>query len=67
MNTFFLFKAVKYYSLAAEANHPEALYNLGLVYMEGSHGFPRDEKHGLKLLHQAADQDLAEVVFVNVQ
>ena len=56
---------MKYYTLAAEANHPEALYNLGLVYMEGSHSFPRDQKHGLELLHQAADQELPEVGFMS--
>ena len=52
---------MKYYTLASEANHPQAIYNLGLVYLEGSGVVPKDEKLGLEMLHQAGDQGLLEV------
>lgn len=51
---------MKYYTLAAEANHPQAIYNLGLVYLEGSCGVPKDHKLGLEMLQQAATHGLVE-------
>ena len=52
---------MKYYCLAAEANHPQALYNLGLLYMDGSPGLPTDYRLGLEMLQRAADLNLIEV------
>ena len=54
---------MKYYRLAADANHTQALYNLGLLYVEGSKTTPADYTEGLQMLHRAADLNLTEVHF----
>ncbi len=40
-------------SLAAEQGHPEALYGLGVRYINSSAGHPLDLSEGLRLLHLA--------------
>ena len=54
---------MKYYRLATDANHTQALYNLGLLYVEGSKTTPAEYTEGLQMLHRAADLNLTEVHF----
>lgn len=47
--------------MAAEDLHPQAMYNLGLMYLEGSMHTPKDIHQGLQLISTAADFGLPEV------
>ncbi|KAH3835042.1 uncharacterized protein LOC127877320 [Dreissena polymorpha] len=53
-------EAVRLYRQAAEDLHPEALYNLGLLYMEGSPLTPCDHAQGLQMITTAADLGLSK-------
>lgn len=53
-------QAVRLYTMAAEDLHPQAMYNLGLMYLEGTAHTPKDTHKGLKLLSTAADFGLPE-------
>lgn len=46
-------EAFKWYSLAAEAKHPTATYELGVLFLEG-HGAPRNESKAGSLIKTAA-------------
>ena len=54
-------KAVRLYQQAAEDLHPQAMYNLGLMYIEGSVHTPQDLDKGLALITTAADFGLVDV------
>lgn len=53
-------ESVRWYKLAAEDFHPQAMYNLGQMYLQGSLHTPRDPHRGLQLISAAADLGLAE-------
>ncbi|XP_045204476.2 uncharacterized protein LOC123557209 [Mercenaria mercenaria] len=53
-------EAVRWYRLAAEDLHPQAMYNLGQMYLEGSLHTPRDPHRGIQLISAAADFGLSE-------
>lgn len=53
-------EAVRLYKLGAEELHPQSMYNLGVLYMEGNMYTPRDTKRGLNLISTAADFGLPE-------
>ncbi|MBQ4411314.1 MAG: sel1 repeat family protein [Candidatus Methanomethylophilus sp.] len=47
-------KAAHWYSKAAENGHPDAMYNLGLLLMEGD-GIGQDYKQAMELFGRAAE------------
>ncbi|HJR20241.1 MAG TPA: hypothetical protein VJ822_01370 [Dongiaceae bacterium] len=49
-----LVAAAQWYAKAAAKNHPEALYNLGIMYVLGETGRPAVKK-GLSMIKRAAD------------
>lgn len=49
-------KAIEYYKIAVEQDHPKAQYNLGRLLIEGLFGAPKDEKLAIDLLERAAQQ-----------
>jgi len=52
---------VELYSLAATDLHPHSMYNLGLMYLDGTSYTPKDSVQGLELITTAADLGLIEV------
>ncbi|MBW0476710.1 hypothetical protein O181_016425 [Austropuccinia psidii MF-1] len=48
-------KAIQFYRKAAIAQHPQAMYRLGLVDLNGDLGQPRKPKDGVKWLKRAAE------------
>ena len=48
-------KAVEYYSIAADKGHPESLYDLAFMYLEGE-GTQKDIKQAIKLLKKACEK-----------
>jgi len=53
---------VELYSLAATDLHPHSMYNLGLMYLDGTSYTPKDSVQGLELITTAADLGLIEVL-----
>ncbi|KAL4230009.1 hypothetical protein ACF0H5_010397 [Mactra antiquata] len=53
-------EAVRLYKLAAEDLHPQAMYNLGILYMDGTQHTPKHLNKGLELVTLAADFGLSE-------
>lgn len=49
-------KAIKYYKIAAEQDHPKAQYNLGRLLIDGLFGAPKDETLAISLFERAAQQ-----------
>ena len=56
-------KAEKYYKLAADDGHPQAMYNLALMYLKGEGGIKKDIVAALELLHKAAEIGLGQVQY----
>ena len=54
--------ARKWYSMAAEQGHPEAAFNLGLMYRDGD-GVIRDTKKAFAYFHQSAEAGLPLAMF----
>ncbi len=52
-------QAVKWYTMAAEQNQPDALEELGIIYLLGDLGIKRDYTASAKWLRQAAGQGRA--------
>ncbi|KAL3880340.1 hypothetical protein ACJMK2_032588 [Sinanodonta woodiana] len=52
-------KAMEYYHLAAEENHPMSLYNLGVLYLEGGEDVQVNKHLGIKYLEKSAELGLA--------
>lgn len=52
-------QALRWYYKGAEQGHPQAQYNLGVMYHKGQ-GVPRDDVKALRWLCQAAEQGVAE-------
>ncbi len=48
-------ESMRYYRMAAEAGHMEALYNIGTMYLDGE-GVSVDYQRGWALIHEAASQ-----------
>jgi len=57
-------KAAQYYKDAADGDHPEAKYNLGVFYLRGEGGCECSEAKGLKLIQEAGEQGLGEAMLV---
>ena len=55
-------EAVKWYRKAAEQNHPQALYELGVCYTKGA-GVARDAVEAVKWYRKAAGQNYAEAQY----
>lgn len=53
-------QAFQYYSLAAAGGHPQATYNLALLYLNGQE-VKKDTKFGFELLEKAAELGVAQV------
>lgn len=49
-------KAIEYYKIAVERDHPKAQYNLGRLLIDGLFGAPKNEKLAIDLLERAAQQ-----------
>lgn len=54
-------QAVKLYRSAASDFHPQSMFNLGLMYLNGTSQTPQDPEKGLELVTLAADFGLIEV------
>ena len=54
-------QAAKFYSKAATSDHPEALYNLAMLYLKGEGGVNQDTAKALSLLERAAHHGLIQV------
>lgn len=52
-------ESVKYYKIAAELGSAEAQNEIATYYLQGTNGFPKDEKKALELLESAAKKDYA--------
>ncbi|XP_041357109.1 uncharacterized protein LOC121374193 [Gigantopelta aegis] len=62
-----LAQAAKFYSQAAAKDHPEALYNLAMLYLKGEGGVAQDTSRALSLLERAAHQGLTQAqIFLGV-
>ena len=55
-------EAVKWYRKAAEQNHAEAQYNLGICYA-GGQGVEKDYVEAVKWFRKAAEQNDAEAQY----
>lgn len=49
-------KAIEYYKIAVEQDHPKAQYNLGRLLIDGLFGVPKNEKLAIDLLERSAQQ-----------
>lgn len=56
-------EAVRWYRHAADQGHAEAMYDLGLMYTEGS-GVPRDTVQAAHWFERAADAGIARALFM---
>lgn len=57
----YLLQAEKYYKLAAEDGHQQALYNLALLYLKGEGCIEKNVNLAIQLLEKAADFGLGQV------
>ncbi len=55
-------RAFRYFSAAAECNHPEAMYYLGTMYNKGL-GVDENEEKALYWLHKAADMNSIKAAY----
>lgn len=55
-------EAAKWFTRAAEKNHPDALYRLGLLHIQGQ-GIIRDVEEGISLIRKAAELGHADAQF----
>jgi TPR repeat protein len=49
-------EAAQWFSKAAQLDHPGAEYQLGMMYIRGRGGIPKDEGVGLQWLEKSAAQ-----------
>lgn len=54
-------QAEKLYRSAASDLHPQSMFNLGLMYLNGTSQTPQDPEKGLELVTLAAEFGLTEV------
>lgn len=54
------FQAAECYSRAADGGHAKAMYQLGLMYLEGDGDLERDHQKALHLMKLAAEQGLEQ-------
>ncbi|KAJ8297710.1 hypothetical protein KUTeg_024241 [Tegillarca granosa] len=53
-------QAIKHYELAADEGHPQALYNMALIYLKGEGGIEKNPRLAISLLESAANLGLCE-------